>query len=42
MGLEEHMPNMGRDPQPESDASPTQPGDPNPASSDANSEAAAA
>lgn len=39
--LEEHMPNMGRDPQPESDMAPTQPGDPNPESSDANSEAAA-
>lgn len=35
-GLEEHMPNMGRDPMPESAKSPTQPGDQNPESSDAN------
>lgn len=37
-GLEEHMPNMGRDPQPASPKSPTQIGDGNPESSDANSD----
>lgn len=38
--LEEHMPNMGRDPVPPSDVAPTQPGDRNDASSDANQERA--
>lgn len=37
-GLEENMPNMGRDPQDESPKSPSQPGDGNQESSDANSQ----
>lgn len=38
LGLEENMPNMGRDPMDESPQSPTQPGDGNQDSSDANSD----
>jgi lambda family phage portal protein len=41
LDLEEHMPNMGRDPQPVSDKAPTQAGDTNVESSEANSGVAA-